>query len=353
MKTTIKTRTSKAAFFTIGFLLLLTASLTFAQNVIRVQNGANIQNVIDNATTAAGSVLLLDPGSYEGFEVRKRVSIIGNGYFNGTNASVITGGVTFTSNNQTSSEGSLLLGCTVQSVDVRTDNIVLQRCRVQATGNMFYSNSIYIRSVKNLKINQCYVGGGMTILDNTTNFLVSNNIILGSIYFGNSTFSNSLNGKIIYNTIFGGGNCNPLSYDNVVHEAIVSNNIFISPINCDNRNANTNFRTNILAKFNNNIVRQGNYQSNDLSNKFLTDTDMARVLFAAVGTTADGQYLLLANSPAKGAGEGGTDCGAFGGPDPYVLTGSPIGPIIQDIQVPSTARQNETIQVKLKARVQN
>jgi hypothetical protein len=157
MKTTTKTRTKKAPLFTLGLLLLAT-SLTFAQNVIRVQNGQNIQNVIDNATTAAGSVLLLDPGSYAGFEVRKRVSIIGNGYFNGTNASVITGEVTFTSNNQTSSESSLLLGCTVQRVIINTDNVVIQRCRVTSTGNQnFFGSPIIIGTVKNCKVNQCYL----------------------------------------------------------------------------------------------------------------------------------------------------------------------------------------------------
>ena len=80
---------------------------------------------------------------------------------------------------------------------------------------------------------------------------------------------------------------------------------------------------------------------------------MAQVLFVTASTSVDGQYILSVNSPAKGAGEGGTDCGAFGGLEPYLIGGSPIGPIIEDIQVPSTARQNETIQVKLKARVQN
>ena len=147
------------------------------------------------------------------------------------------------------------------------------------------------------------------------------------------------------------GECRPLHYGqlNIVNLTI-RNNIFVSPEICGNVSSNTNYATSHFGKFNNNIVRKGNYQSNDASNKFLTDMG---TLFTDLGITPDAKYTLSATSPAKGAGEGGTDCGAFGGSEPYVLTGAPLGPIIQEIQVPSMARQNETIQIKLKAKVQN
>ena len=43
--------------------LMLASTLGFAQNVIRVQNGQNLQTIIDSNTLVAGTVLLLDPGS--------------------------------------------------------------------------------------------------------------------------------------------------------------------------------------------------------------------------------------------------------------------------------------------------
>ena len=69
-------------------------------------------------------------------------------------------------------------------------------------------------------------------------------------------------------------------------------------------------------------------------------------------SSLEGQYMLSANSPAKGAGEGGVDCGAFGGDEPYVIGGVPSGPIIQELTVPQVT-SGSTINVRVKARVQN
>ena len=48
-------------------------------------------------------------------------------------------------------------------------------------------------------------------------------------------------------------------------------------------------------------------------------------VFLYTGST-DGQYQLKAGSPAIGAGNGGVNCGAYGGPNPYVLSGLPPVP---------------------------
>lgn len=325
--------------------LLLSTTFSHAQTVIRVRNGQPIESIIDNVTTVAGTVLLLDPGSYVGFTVRKRVSIIGSGSF-GTNASTITGSITFSENNNSSSANSYITGCNVDGIQVNQDNIVIQKCRVNTT-----FTGVNIENVNNCKVLQCFIIGSIGLNGAASNFTIQGNIIQNRI---DSPFTTgAASGKIIYNTVGSVDRCSPLSSRATVNGMDISNNIFISPITCDNRDANTNFRTNFFAKFNNNVVRLGNYQSNDPSNKFLNTENMALALFTAAGTSLEGQYILSANSPAKGAGEGGTDIGAFGGPEPYVIGGAPLGPTITDLQVPSTARQNETIQIKLKARVQN
>ncbi len=339
MKTTTKTRTSKAPSGGWGLLILLiTSTLTFAQNVIRVQNGQNIQNVIDSPNTPAGSILILDPGTYAGFKILKKVVIVGSGYFNGNNVSRINGSVYFEGQGALPNN-SMIIGCSASSIDIWADDITVLRC--QTTGISINNN--------NATVKQCFVENEIYIGVGHSDFTIQNNIIFRGIRFGVLTASNT--GKIINNTVGVAGACKPLDYGQFpIVNLTIRNNIFVSPENCGNLSSNTNYATAHFGKFNNNIVRTGNYQSVDASNKFLTDMT---TLFTDLGITPDAKYTLSANSPAKGAGEGGTDCGAFGGPDPYVLTGSPIGPIIQDIQVPSTARQNETIQVKLKARVQN
>jgi hypothetical protein len=326
--------------------LILISTLSFSQTVIRVKSGEKIQNIIDDINTLAGSILLLDPGSYEGFTVYKRVSIIGSGFFYGSNTSTITGTVSFSENNNYNSDNSIITGCNVSKIKVSRNNIGIIKCRVY--------DSIWGLSIgksNNCIVKQCFIDARLSISsENTyaTNFTIANNIILGAILFEYLTPTQT--GRIYNNTVgLSLSLCDPISYREAIASVTVSNNIFLSPVTCDNRSANNNYQTSNFAKFNNNILRKGNYQSTDVSNKFLMDMT---TIFANAGSS-DAQYTLSANSPAKGAGEGGIDCGAFGGAEPYIIGGLPIGPVITDLQVPSTARQNETIQIKLKAKVQN
>lgn len=311
--------------------------------MIRVKSGEKIQNVIDDINTPAGSILILDPGNYEGFTVFKRISIIGSGYSNGNNISSINGRVTFSKNNNTNSENSIMLGCNIENIDVGQDNVTIQRCRLNSV-----FTSISIGRVNNCRVSQCFIIGSIGLDGNATNFIIQNNLIQSRVDI--PFITGVASGKIINNTVgFLSTACNPLGYRFTTNGVTISNNIFISPITCDNRDANLNYPTATFAKFINNIIRKGNYQSTDPTNKILTDMT---TLFANIGSS-DAQYTLSATSPAKGAGEGGTDCGAFGGTEPYIIGGTPLGPIIEDLQVPSTARQNEVIKIKLKAKVQN
>jgi hypothetical protein len=322
--------------------LMLISTLSFSQTIIRVKSGEKIQNIIDDIKNPSGMILLLDAGSFEGFTAYKTVSIIGSGFFNGNNSSTITGNVEFSSNNNSKSDNSFMTGCNVERIIINRNNITVSKCR--AFGG---SDGIIIGGT-NDKILNCLVDNSITFDHTASAFKVSNCIILGLI--GTSSLSTTITGKIVFNTIGNNSYCNPLSFAGGHNKPIeISNNIFISATTCDNRDGRHNFVTNLYSKFNNNILRKGNYQSTDVTNKFLTDMSP---IFANAGSS-DAQYLLATNSPAKGAGEGGTDCGAFGGTEPYIIGGLPTGPVIIDLQVPSTARQNETIQIKLKAKVQN
>jgi hypothetical protein len=326
--------------------LVLTTTLGFAQNVIRVQTGTNLETLITSSSFVSGSVLLLDPGTYPNAIIRKRVSIIGSGYFNNTNEAQL-GDITFDGNTLGSSEGSLITGCSMKSITINRNNVTIQRCRVYPAS---YSVSINIGNVNNARLVQCFVDGNININGAATNFLIKNSIINGGI--GTSNSGVQYTGEISYNTL-SSAPCDVIRLGDTNVNIAISNNILVTPFTCNNANSRQNYPTAQFARFNNNIVRQGNYQSTDPSNRFINDDNMVLVLFTANGSSLEGQYILSANSPAKGAGENGTDCGAFGGADPYVLTGSPIGPIIQDLQVPATARQNETIQIRLRAKIQN
>jgi hypothetical protein len=325
----------------IAICLSALCNILIAQNIIRVKSGENIQAIIDNLNTEQGSILILDPGSYESVTVYKKVTIIGSGFFNGLNTSNINK-VNFDDNNNTTSEGSVMMGCNANAVTIRTNNVVINRCRFNT-----FLTGVDIGNVAGVRLSQCFIDGDIYIGNKSSNYIIQNNIILKQInsFLADASSSGLIRNNTVYNI---GNNCDPISFSSAINGVKVINNIFICPVTCDNRNGNNNYATNIFAQFNNNIVRKGNYQGVD-SNKFLTD--MATI-FTLVGTP-DSKFILSANSPAKGAGEGGVDCGAFGGTEPYIVGGSPLGPVIEDIIVPTTARQNETIKIKLKAKIQN
>ncbi len=324
---------------------MLASALSFAQAVIRVQNGTNIQTLVNSETFVSGTTLLLDPGSYGDVDFKKRVSLIGSASFIGTNATTF-GTIRFNNDLLGDSQGSFVTGCSLDIIIINRPNITIQRCRTYETGN---NSSILVSPVNNVKILQCFVALGITVTTSASNFLIQNCIVDGDIVTNGTSVNYS--GKINHNVVKF-ENCTPLGFPETNSNIVVTNNIFVTPATCNNANGRENYRTDYFAKFSNNIVRQGNYRSADPSNKFLNATDMARI-FTAAGTSLEGQYMLSADSPGKGAGEGGTDIGAFGGPEPYVIGGAPLGPTITELQVPSSARQNETIQIRLKARVQN
>ncbi|MCK4754754.1 MAG: right-handed parallel beta-helix repeat-containing protein, partial [Calditrichia bacterium] len=59
---------------------------------------------------------------------------------------------------------------------------------------------------------------------------------------------------------------------------------------------------------------------------------------------------LKNGSPAIGAGSGGTDCGAFGGLSPYILSGIPNLPHIYEADVPASASSESGLQVTIKVK---
>ena len=77
----------------------------------------------------------------------------------------------------------------------------------------------------------------------------------------------------------------------------------------------------------------------------------ATALFVGDATeSTDGKWQLKAGSPALAAGEGGVDCGAYGGPKPYILSGLPAGPVIYELNVSSYVRPDGKLPVTIKVK---
>ena len=99
----------------------------------------------------------------------------------------------------------------------------------------------------------------------------------------------------------------------------------------------------------------GATNNNSLSNNLIlgiTTGETPEITYVDEGTT-DGQWQLALGSPGIGAGIGGVDVGAFGGPNPYVLSGIPNLPAIYHFVAPAIGSTQSGLQVELKAKGNN
>lgn len=317
---------------------------TFAQAVKRITAGMNLQTEINNATN--GTTFLLEPGSYGTIVVDKQIALIGNGYFlNSSNSAGFTN-IQFISG----SDNSVLTGCSIASqINVGANNILIQRNYVGSAIFVSYGSTTWA-NVGGTNIKQNYINGDIYIYSRgagtASNTLIKSNIIFGEISWESN---NNNSGQIINNTILCSNACK--QYYDVSSSMTFVNNIVAS--NCNYTSYPNGFRS-TNNTFTNNIIKTTHFATNDASNIKLANFDTVFVGFPNNnGSTVDGRYQLLSTSPAKGAGTGGTDCGAFGGNEPYILQGIPVGPNILSVTAPSGAAAGQTISVQIQAKVQN
>ena len=74
------------------------------------------------------------------------------------------------------------------------------------------------------------------------------------------------------------------------------------------------------------------------------------LFLGALSNSTDGKWQLKEGSPALSAGEGGVDCGAYGGPQPYQLSGLPAGPVIYELNVSSYSTEDNKLPVTIKVK---
>jgi hypothetical protein len=86
------------------------------------------------------------------------------------------------------------------------------------------------------------------------------------------------------------------------------------------------------------------------SNHNKANVSESSLFFGALTESTDGKWQLKNGSPAIGAGEGSIDCGAFGGPQPYILSGVPAGPVIYELNVSSYSTPDNKLPVTIKVK---
>lgn len=343
-----------------------------AQRILRVNNGvllndssalppnsfSNIGDALLEADPAGGDIIYLEPSttSYGSIILEKPVTIIGNGFFlegssgnpdlqENTSNSILT-----TITLRDGSEGSRFVGLQVSNFSFNTIpspcNITIEKCYIlggiSGTSNTSYSN-IEIR--KNYFFNQVSIFNNSTII--LADIFIENNIFRSDI---NSNSSNSSSNLVFRNNV--GSRPFLTGY-------YVANNIFTT--------------TSTILSFTNCIIRNNIFASNQSANvtvgpisgpgganngNNLVSQPVASVIVNS--GSSDGRYQLAAGSPAIGGGVDISgdkpDCGAFGGNDPYKLSGIPDIPTIYELTFPngnSVPTGSPTLTIDLKTRSNN
>lgn len=325
-------------------LLLLSFTSLFAQNPIRVQAGQNLQTAIDNADI--GSTIQVDGGSFGAITLTKRITLIGAGAFV-TNPTIIT---TIAFNY--GSDNSSLIGFKV--VDTNGDAVFIY----DNVNNILIKNNYIYKIGVGCSLN-CGPSNNLSIIHNVitwihnytqiNNFLIRNNIIGGIVNFkdgtgtiSNNTFSLFYLNDSVYILEFGYIMCFLSPSSNI----IVKNNIIINPPSGNQTCIASQFVVNYNA-----FTDWTEPAYNSTNTQGLTRNSIF-VGFPTniIGETLPNQFQLAPNSPARGVGENGADCGAFGGSDPFPTTGT-YGPVIYELTAPLSVSSGQTLNVTVKAKV--
>jgi len=281
----------------------------------------------------AGDTLLFYPGTNYTGTATKRLVYMGYGYFLGADGNaglqLITGTLSLHVNLNSGSDGSHFEGL--------GDN----------TGQTGVLNIIPVNGVNNIVIRRC----NYVLIYGSSSDDCSNWQIIQSYNLNFAPYVNGSTGKFLNLRV---ENCHLTSFDftnlTAGSSGQVRNCVITGGVNLTG--ASIYFLNNIcsgasftdaagtLFEYNLFDFSEGGYNIiGGMGNQF--SVDMSSVFLGSASNSTDGQWQLKAGSPAIGAGSGGTNCGMFGGTNPYRLSGIPSIPVFYKLTAPSrTATTN-------------
>lgn len=307
----------------------------------KMANFASINAAMNSTDVTAGDTLYLDPGcsltSGQTHTVRKRVTIIGTGY---TGVKLPHRGASISGDLYLYAEGIKLQSLNISAtVYIRANNITIERCYCSRISNDRSDYNAQYATIHNCYVSDYLVGCGAT--ETSTAFWTIENSIFSST---NATCIRGLyNATIRNNLIVNSSTSTGTNYSyrclSQLTDCQIVNNIIIktkSP-------ANALYSVDATQLHNNVISSNTNPETNRAN---VTTTD-------AVYTGDVQSYALTDDSPARGYGEDGTDCGIFGGLYPYVKGGLPYGHPYYENFVVSSMPVDGKINVSLKVKMQD
>lgn len=342
------------------FLFVLGLTTLSAQNTWIVSNTpgfdadfTDLQTAIN--TAAAGDILLIQgsAASYGNATITKPLVLSGPGYFLNQNPQTqaqmgeATLGVLTIDNGGSGCiiEGLTFVGgnCSGLIILDSVSNVIIQSCRMENVGQCYYCcwgpSDIYgiaANFSQNIVIKNCYlnilntagygnVGRDIIGWGNGSNFIVSNNILLGCSAM-------AISNSIIENNI--------MEISGAIDACTFQNNILTTGNGMGNTNSYLVNNLSAGTPFGGNI--NGNQENVDMSTVFVGYPTQG-------GYSADARWQLKPNSPAIGAGVGGIDCGAWGGSAPYKLSGMSFNPNIWQVVMPVNGTSGGGLNVTVKA----
>lgn len=329
------------------FFLSLFLNINLDAAVHRVNNtGADadfsdIQAAHDAALAGDSLYIEASPSSYGNIIISKEIHLFGPGYRLAENQNL-------QANITPASVGFLYLtngcdGSTIQGMSI-TNNI---------------TNSGAVATFSNIIISRNQIIGGIRFntTGSTEDIFIIGNEIWGSYntYWSITTAGASPKNLIVLNNIFRYATYAYISLSTTT-TAIFTNNVFegrtITTTNC-------NFQNNILLSgtmanptmnlYSYNVSTGTQFPAGNNNQQNVNNASIFVGWPTIGGNSEDGRFALLGGSPAEGAGNGGADCGVFGGPSPYILSGIPPIPTIYKFESPNVVTGNFTITLSTRS----
>lgn len=336
-----------ATFFAMcGAGTAVAASWRVNSNTAMSADFADVNAAMSDERVAAGDTLYIDPGTFISAtqNITKRVTIVGPGYFHQgapIQSAVFSGVVSI----KEAAAGTKIEGCVLEKdLYVYGANSIVERN---------YTKSVVTLAADNITVHANYMESGSSISGASQKGAVVTNNIIKISSTAESAFFRFTNATISNNVVLA-----TYPYDNPkvsflksVYNSVVTNNIYIKTYNASYAGLNSPVSNNNIIE--NNVISCSSDHAdwaNFPNNTFLGSSDLTAI-FDTTGT-ADRYYRLCENSPAKGAGVNGSDCGAYAG-DSYVPSGLPLFyPYFSRVEIPSVTTDGK-LNIKLNIKTQN
>ncbi len=289
------------------FIALAAITLSTNAKVLRVSNvtgsSAPYTNYYDAQNDAVDGDTIMFDGSKTPYcadgdtlKIKKRVTITGPGYFLTENGINNENGATANFDIiQSEADGVVISGVVTESIVIKSNNNVVTRNHVKA----------------------------IRFSEGTTQNVIHQNYIINGLHGENTTYLQITNNVFAFNS-------DTYSFWHIDH-ATVKYNTFKRLFVLQNV-TNSTFEYNITRNLN-----SFNYNGNTAINNYIYDgigpyaeCQNDKDLYAVDSTINQGIYS------------------AFAGEDPYVLSGIPAGPVIEDVEIPASIAKGKELNVTVK-----